>query len=307
MAILSMPFFTTTTTSITICTTILLLCLNEGQAQDVTFQSEALSAKTKCTQLTRNDCLFYHEAVEKCGSVCDDLIKNGDKKQSDTDKDKDTGGKKKGCFHGDDLVITRQGPMRMSQIAMISRNENIELLSRDDQGQLVFSPVYYWIHKDAQRRHEFLTIETASGQKMSLTRDHLIYETNCHGSQSRTIFAERVATGKCVFVQQNGHLVESKVVKISSEMKTGIYAPITRQGNLIVNDVLASSFACLENEPLQKIMYQYMDWALRFLDLLTPEHFIELFYSTPRVTNQSMTVPEVVFSFWDLGKTFVRY
>uniref|UniRef100_A0A915JT72 Uncharacterized protein n=1 Tax=Romanomermis culicivorax TaxID=13658 RepID=A0A915JT72_ROMCU len=49
------------------------------EGQSVTFQTEALSKKTTCDQLTRNDCLFYHEAVDKCGSVCDDRIKNGDK------------------------------------------------------------------------------------------------------------------------------------------------------------------------------------------------------------------------------------
>uniref|UniRef100_A0A915J6M6 Hedgehog protein Hint domain-containing protein n=1 Tax=Romanomermis culicivorax TaxID=13658 RepID=A0A915J6M6_ROMCU len=80
---------------------------------------------------------------------------------------------------------------------------------------------------------------------------------------------------------QDNQLIKTELVSKSAQTKTGIYSPITRNGNLLVNDVLASSFVCLENEKLQKIMYHYMDWAMKLLKMLTPGFFVEMFYSTP--------------------------
>lgn len=53
----------------------LFLCC---QCQDVSFQTEALAKKAKCDDLTKNDCLFYHEAIDKCNDVCQKKIKGGD-------------------------------------------------------------------------------------------------------------------------------------------------------------------------------------------------------------------------------------
>uniref|UniRef100_A0A915JW49 Hedgehog protein Hint domain-containing protein n=1 Tax=Romanomermis culicivorax TaxID=13658 RepID=A0A915JW49_ROMCU len=108
--------------------------------------------------------------------------------------DKGTKPKKKGCFHGDDVVVTRQhGPAKLADVAKMT---NVELLSRDDQGRLAFSPVYYWIHKDDSMRHQFLDLRTESGHRLSITRDHLIYEVSCSGNQAnddlRAIFADRL-------------------------------------------------------------------------------------------------------------------
>lgn len=42
------------------------------------FETEALRRYKKCEECTRDDCLFYHEARDKCHDVCDDRIAHGD-------------------------------------------------------------------------------------------------------------------------------------------------------------------------------------------------------------------------------------
>jgi len=91
-------------------------------------------------------------------------------------------------------------------------------MSRDvTTGQLEFSPIRYWMHSDAERITDFVTLGTDGGQNLTLTTDHLIYETDCGDRENvdengRPIFAAKVSAGKCVLVQQGTDLVESRVV-----------------------------------------------------------------------------------------------
>lgn len=43
----------------------------------VEFIELAVKNKHRCTELRRNDCLFYHECTQKCSCVCQELITSG--------------------------------------------------------------------------------------------------------------------------------------------------------------------------------------------------------------------------------------
>lgn len=47
------------------------------ESGEVNFVEAAISHKHRCTALRRNDCLFYHEATEKCKCLCQELVTSG--------------------------------------------------------------------------------------------------------------------------------------------------------------------------------------------------------------------------------------
>jgi len=279
-----------------------------ASALAIDFEEAALSSKHACEELSNQDCFTYHEAFEdKCKDYCDPIRHGGTGApgQSSTtpapDDQKKSKGKKKGkggaCFHGDDSVVTNYGPMKMSEIV---GRDDIQVLTRNVNQQLELSTVYSWLHADSKMSQDFVVFETESGHKLSITGAHLIYESDCRGN-SQTIFARKVQVGKCLFVNDNGEIKESKIVEKSMENKVGIYAPITENGNIVVNDVLASCFTNYENEAVLKIVYSFAHQTSRLIRNVLPTVVFESLFGSDG------DVPKTYITFIDLSKSFVKY
>lgn len=163
--------------------------------------------------------------------------------------------------------------------------------------------MYSWLHVNASQEAEFVVLTTESGHSLSVTNYHLIYETDCRGD-SKTVFATKVNVGSCVFVNRNGEIKESKVIEKYRETKVGIYAPITTNGNIVVNGVLASCFTNHENEVFQKLIYSFLHSTSRIVAKFIPAAIIEFFWSSP--LNAVIDVPQAFLSFLDLEKIFMK-
>jgi len=280
-----------------------------ASALAVDFEEAALSSKKACEELSSQDCFTYHEAFEdKCKDYCDPIRRGGtaapggaSTTPAPEDDQKKSKGKKKGgggaCFHGDSSVVTNYGPMKMSDIV---GRDDIQVLTRNADQQLELSTVYSWLHADSKMVHDFVVFETESGHKLSITGAHLIYESDCRGN-SQTIFAQKVQVGKCLFVNDNGEIKESKIVEKSMENKVGIYAPITENGNIVVNDVLASCFTNYENEAVLKIVYSFAHQTSRLIRNVLPTVVFESLFGSDG------DVPKAYITFIDLSKSFVKY
>lgn len=257
----------------------------------------------KCADQSPENCKFIDESIQKCCQTCK-TRQNENSKDSTASPDGKKGGKKKGsgCFHGDDIVHTKEyGTISMSQLA---EKRDAQVLTRDDNGQLAFSSVRYWLHARPNLSMKFFTLSTESGHKLAITAEHLIYETDCQGNGGQAIFAEKVQLGRCLYVNENGQLKESRIVQKEEEKMTGIYAPITTAGSIVVNDVLASCYTTYENEPLQKQVFQYM---IQFQDMLADWMPSSLYQAAFNNQNGAVvTIPRLIFNFLQLSNYFVH-
>lgn len=259
-----------------------------------------------CGQQSPDNCKFIDESIQKCCGTCQN-------RQNETpgpvtagpNNGGKGGGKKKGCFTGVDKVQTKEyGTITMSELASEKRDAHV--LTRNDQGQLEYSPVRYWLHAQPEISMRFQVISTESGHRLPLTGDHLIYETDCRGQDGQAIYAKNVRIGRCLYVKNaDGQLVESRVTEKSQAKMNGIYAPITSTGSIVVNDVLASCYNNYENESLQKLVYQYV---IGFQDILADWMPTSLYQAAFNNQNGGafVTVPRLVFNFLQLSNVFVH-
>lgn len=205
-----------------------------------------------------------------------------------------------GCFSADSTVTTNFGPMTMKDLLM---NKNIKALSVDTDNRLQFSTVYSWLHANASTETPFFVITTESGHTLTITEAHLIYETDCRGKK-RTVFAKKLKINRCVYVNDNGALKESKIVDIKLEMKMGIFAPVTEMGNIVVDGVLASCFTNFENEFLLKFVYSSL-YAIRMsFSAILPEWLMDSFFDN--TFNSAVDVSQAFLTFVDLTKPFLK-
>lgn len=145
----------------------------------------------------------------------------------------------------------------------------------DGSGELVFSEVLTFLDRDPGTLRHFFTLQTEAGAQLSLTAAHLIFvsEGNCsegavpaHGAL-RTVYAGDAQPGQCVLVSEGkagqthrqGRLSQITWVTVT-EMK-GVFAPLTQQGTVVVDGVVASCYAVVDQHPLAH-------WAFAPLRLL---------------------------------------
>lgn len=169
-----------------------------------------------------------------------------------------------GCFDGNSIVFTREGVLPIKDVKI-----GDEILSVHSDGSLQFSEVLLFLDRDPLSPRLYYQIETESGSKISLTPSHLIFvaddnTTEFSKQMSRAEYARNVQKGQFLYTsslgdtnsmtsnhQSNRHFAYlDKVVRIETKIATGAYAPLTREGNLIVNNIIASCYAVINDQSI---------------------------------------------------------
>lgn len=116
-------------------------------------------------------------------------------------------------------------------------------------GQLVYSEVILFLDRNSRERREFLRIHTASGRMLTLTPTHMLLRGS-QTSPSETIFAENLKLNDTILVKDNNSLIEDLVEVIEPILLTGVYAPLTKTGTILVNDVAVSCYAVVDSQSI---------------------------------------------------------
>ncbi|KRZ90764.1 Desert hedgehog protein A [Trichinella sp. T8] len=159
------------------------------------------------------------------------------------------------CFAGSSTVLTKEnGRKRMDELEIGDR-----VLARKADGKLTFSPVILFLHRDQQTKAKFKAVHISNGTLLTISPDHLIYKvdpmTNDNsGGSMETVFAADLLPGDQVFVR-NGifDISRATVLGIGEIERQGLYAPMTLEGNIFVDDVLASNYAGTSYETLAHV------------------------------------------------------
>lgn len=155
-----------------------------------------------------------------------------------------------GCFPGDSLVTTSTGEKKtLSELGIGEK-----ILSHDPRtNQLTFSEVILFLDYDPSQKREFLNIKLNSGRTLTVTPTHLVPRKQINHIE--TLFAEKIRIGDILLVSDsNNGVSEDSVVEIRGIIRTGVYAPLTEVGTVVINDIIVSCFATVDSQEIA-------DWA----------------------------------------------
>ncbi|KAF3703670.1 Sonic hedgehog protein A [Channa argus] len=157
-----------------------------------------------------------------------------------------------GCFPGFSTVSLQNGTKK----AVKDLQTGDKVLAADEDGNPIYTDFIMFIDQDSTTRRVFYVIETDSGQKITLTAAHLLFvgPNNFTEEEPRmsAIFASHVRPGQKVFVfdAERSRLEPVTVKRIYTQEHGGSFAPVTVQGTLVVDQVLASCYAVIEDHDL---------------------------------------------------------
>lgn len=155
-----------------------------------------------------------------------------------------------GCFPGWARVTVVGG--RQKTLSSLASGDRILALS--GTGQVVYSQVLLFLHRDQESRSVFLSLEADGGNRLVVTPHHLVFlDPDCgrDANKYRAEFASRARVGDCVLIGTPGGQTEtSRIISVSLTESVGVFAPLTEAGTLFVDGVLVSSYALLEDHDL---------------------------------------------------------
>ncbi|XP_042327848.1 sonic hedgehog protein [Sceloporus undulatus] len=153
-----------------------------------------------------------------------------------------------GCFPGTAWVNLEQGGTKLVK----DLHPGDRVLAADVQGRLFYSEFLAFLDREEPPVHKlFYVIETRHPRtRLLLTAAHLLFVASPQNhSHPQPIFASRVQPGQHVYVLGQGGqtLLQAAVHRVSlQEEASGAYAPLTTQGTILINQVLASCYAVIE-------------------------------------------------------------
>ncbi|XP_059827844.1 sonic hedgehog protein [Hypanus sabinus] len=157
-----------------------------------------------------------------------------------------------GCFPASAQVSLENGDSK--QLKDLKPGDRV--LAADELGNLLYSDFIMFLDRAEEVEKVFYVIETREPRrKLALTAAHLLFvgHSSSEGQiEFKATFASDVRSGQLVYITDGDsqQLQPAMVDKVYLEEMTGAYAPLTVQGTLVINQVLASCYAVIEEHTL---------------------------------------------------------
>ncbi|KAL0106122.1 hypothetical protein PUN28_016094 [Cardiocondyla obscurior] len=210
--------------------------------------------------------------------------------------EKSSAGKSSGCFPGKSLVRTEDGgTKRLDEIHLGDR-----IAALDSRGDVVYSEVIAFLDRSPSERRQFISLNTKSGRVLTLTPSHLVPVEG-----RSTVFAVNVQPGDKILVSDTdatsaANEVDSRlrwdtVVETKLVLEEGVYAPLTMEGTLLVNDVVASCYALVNSQSVAHYSFLPLRVWHRFTSFFLQRRNDPRLFETSRINGTEPTEQEGVY------------
>lgn len=151
-------------------------------------------------------------------------------------------------------------PAGPKPVASIGSGELVQVMGED--GHPYFSPVLMMIHSNPNERANFLQLYTKGGKKINITPSHLLMTVteddypehitfNKTYGRLKSKFAGQIKMGDQLLIQEDEtSFVLDTVVGLKSAELEGVFAPLTEEGNVIIDEALVSCYAMINSQKL---------------------------------------------------------
>lgn len=171
--------------------------------------------------------------------------------------------KRGGCFSGNSTTIILNKSDKQETKTIMNVNIGDRVLALNEKtGRFVFSRVILYLDKVPNIFYKkFLNIRTSRGYKLTTTESHLILLSNF-----QSIFASKLQIGSKILINNQGVLSTDHIVTIDRSMPDiGLYAPLTEHGNIVIDGIVVSCYALIDNHQLAHLVFS----PIRLLSYMT--------------------------------------
>lgn len=136
------------------------------------------------------------------------------------------------CFPEDTEVILPGGRKKKIQNLKIG-----DIVTTIDSGNVSYSKITTFIHKNIDKKSAYITIILNNGKRTTASPKHLIY------ANGNYITTESVKIGDNIQYIDGNIIREVMVAGLEKNIKTGLYAPLTETGTIVIDNIHYSCYA----------------------------------------------------------------
>uniref|UniRef100_A0AAF5DKJ8 Hint domain-containing protein n=2 Tax=Strongyloides stercoralis TaxID=6248 RepID=A0AAF5DKJ8_STRER len=164
------------------------------------------------------------------------------------------------CFATNTTVITSNGPIEIQNLKIG------DMIYSEENGIPKLSEVTSFLHKLPNTEVTFIHLELEDDTYLDITPQHFIYKGDCNGYGNSMVYAEKVKVGECLNkVTEDGKFIQTKVVDSTVKKIIGAYSPLTKNGNIIVNNISASCYSIVKSNSLAHTFFYYINEINKFI------------------------------------------
>ncbi|KAM6948293.1 tiggy-winkle hedgehog protein [Aplochiton taeniatus] len=173
-----------------------------------------------------------------------------------------------GCFPAASSVALPDG--RTKPVKKLKAGDQV--LSADTEGNIFSTEFLMFMDQDSTTRRQFYVLETGEPERrLRLTPAHLVFVTHTNRTDlfdASAIYASNVLLGQNILVMddtESDHLKAATVKRIYIEEHEGSYAPVTSHGTILIDQVLVSCYAVIEDHTLAHWAFAPLRLARAFM------------------------------------------
>lgn len=152
-----------------------------------------------------------------------------------------------------------------------------------------------FLDRNVDEKRVFVNIETRSSKEITTTPAHLLLVVrgsvqNASIDDVEITFAEHVRVGDRLLVRTNSNFSSNsskleleEVVRVDAKLLVGVFAPLTVEGTIVVDDIVASCYAVINSQTIANFAFA----PVRFLTHVKQLWF-DLMTFTGWVTEESV-------------------
>jgi len=174
-------------------------------------------------------------------------------------------GQHSGCFPGQARVRTSLGVRKMQDLIPGDMVESV-----DSSGAITWSEVLMFLDRSEKKTRQFLTVRTEGGKNLTLTSTHLVYTGGKDCDKIACMeadYAGKLEVGQTVLVKEMEGLVARRVKSVEIVSHIGVFAPLTRAGNLVVDGVVASCYAVIDSQTIAHWAFGPVRWVSSLVEV----------------------------------------
>ena len=154
---------------------------------------------------------------------------------------------KKKCFPSNAIVYIKDisGNIKKKEMKDVCIGDRVRAFDTKSR-QVIFSEVIMFAHRDPNaKKVNYLKIFLEDRSSIVLSSGHLIMR----GERMKATMARNIQVDDMLFtVNEKGIVLSKKVVAVEEIIESGVFCPITKEGNVVVNNVLASCYASVNDQ-----------------------------------------------------------
>ena len=132
--------------------------------------------------------------------------------------------------------------------------------------RLIYSEVIMFAHRDpGVDQVNYLRIALEDASSIVLSSNHLIMS----GERMKATMARNIKVDHVLFTINEEEVISSrKVVAVEEIIDSGVFCPITKEGNVVVNNILASCYASVNDQAFFHGLFKVSAQNMAHLGLL---------------------------------------